>query len=77
MAMGKEINLIVGRDTQRGDVRLSTLLPQMLTLSVSYGGERAATVGLTAEQVQQLRWALDELAPQVEARADEGLRLAA
>lgn len=77
MAMGKEITLIVGRDTQRGDVRLSSYLPDVLTLSVNYGGERAATVVLTTEQVRQLRRALDELAPQVEARADEGLRLAA
>jgi hypothetical protein len=77
MAISKEINLIVGRETQRGAVRLSTLLPQTLTLSVSYGGDRAATVMLTDEQVRQLRQALDELAPQVEVRADEGLRLAA
>ena len=73
MAREKEIRLRVGRGTQRGDVRISAFLPEAITLSVSYKGERAATVSLTAEQVRQLRRALDELAPQ----AEEGLRLAA
>lgn len=76
MTKGREIKFSVGRETQRGDVRLSSHLPDVLTLSVCYGGERAATVVLTAEQVRQLRQALDELAPQTEARA-EGLKLAA
>jgi len=73
MARNREIRLRVGRGTQRGDVRLSAHLPETLTLSVSYKGERAATVSLTPEQVRQLRSALEELAPQ----AEEGLRLAA
>jgi hypothetical protein len=77
MTRGREIKFGVGRETQKGDIRLSSYLPDVLTLSVSYGGERAATVALTAEQVQQLRRALDELAPQGEARLDEGLRLVA
>ena len=77
MTRGREIKFRVGSEAQRGDVQLSTYLPQILTLSVSYKGERAATVALTREQVQQLRQALDELAPQVDARAEEGLRLAA
>ena len=52
---------------------LSAFLPESLTLSVSYKGERAATVVLTREQALRLRQALDELAPQGEGR----LRLAA
>jgi hypothetical protein len=77
MTRGREIKFEVGRETQKGDVRLSSYLPDVLTLSVNYGGERAATVALTAEQVQQLRRALDELAPQVEEQSNKGLRLAA
>lgn len=77
MARDKEIKLRVGRGTQRGDVSLSAFLPGSLSLSVSYKGERAATVVLTAEQVQELRRALEEIAPQGEARGDERLRLVA
>lgn len=75
--MNKEITLRVGRGTQRGDVSLSAFLPETLTLSVSYKGERAASVVLTAEQVVQLRRALDEIAPQVEVQGEERLRLVA
>ena len=77
MARNKEINLRVGKGTHRGSVSLSAFLPEVLTLSVSYKGERAATVTLTGEQVQQLRLALDEIASQVEVRGEERLRLAA
>ena len=73
MARRKEINLKVGRGAQRGDISLSAFLPETVSLSVSYKGERAATVVLTGEQVEQLRRALDEVASQVEPR----LRLAA
>jgi hypothetical protein len=73
MAKGKEINLRVGSEAQRGDVSLTSFLPETLTLRVSYKGERAAAVVLTSEQVEQLRRALDEMAPRGEAR----LRLAA
>ena len=73
MAKGKEINIKVGRGTQRGDIHLSALLPETVSLSVSYKGERAATVTLTGEQLEQLRQALNEMALQGETR----LRLAA
>lgn len=73
MAKVKEIILQVGRGTQKGDVSLSALLPETVSLSVSYKGERAATVVLTGEQVEQLRQALDAIAPHGETR----LRLAA
>ena len=77
MTRDKEINLRVGKGTHRGSVSLSALLPEVLTLSVSYKGERAATVTLTSEEVQQLRRALDEITSQVEVRGAERLRLAA
>jgi hypothetical protein len=77
MAMDKEINLIVGSGTHKGRVGLSAFLADRLSLSVSYKGERAATVVLTPEQVQQLRRALDEIAPQGESRGEEKLRLVA
>ena len=77
MTRDKEIILKVGRGTQRGDVSLSAFLPGLLTLSVSYKGGQAAAVVLTEEQVQQLRRALDEIAPQGELRGEEVLRLAA
>jgi hypothetical protein len=50
----------VGRRIQDGTVELSMFMPQLLTLRVSYGGERAASVQLTREQVWELRRALDE-----------------
>ncbi len=77
MTRDKEITLRVGRGTQRGEVSISTLLPEALTLRVSYKGGQAAAVVLTEEQVRQLRRALDEVAPQAEARGEERLRLVA
>jgi len=75
--MDKQINLIVGSGTQKGRVSLSAFLADRLSLSVSYKGERAATVVLTPEHVRQLRQALDEIAPQGESRGEEMLRLVA
>jgi hypothetical protein len=77
MTKGKEISLRVGSGTQRGEVSVSTFLPESLTLRVSYKGGQAAAVVLTEEQVRQLRRALDEVAPQAEVRNEEKLRLAA
>lgn len=57
----REIELQVGRRTQDGVVRLTAHIPQMLTLSVRYGAERAATVMLTHEQLQELQRALAAL----------------
>lgn len=56
-----EIVLRVGRRAQDGAVELSMLIPQLLMLRVTYGGERAATVQLTREQVGELRSALGEI----------------
>ncbi len=57
----REIELRVGRRTQDGTVSLSALIPQMLTLRVSYGAERSSAVQLTLEQVGELRRALAEM----------------
>lgn len=56
-----EIEIKVGRRLQDGRVELSTLLPQVLTLRVSYGSERSSAVQLTLEQVGELRRALAEM----------------
>lgn len=73
MAETKEINLKVGTGTQVGSVTLSTWLPDRVFLSISYQGGYGPTVVMTPEQVQELRRALDEIAP----RGEEKLRLAA
>ena len=73
MSEKKEINLRVGAGTQVGSVTLSTWLPDRVFLSVSYQGGYGPTVVLTPEQVQELRRALDEIAP----RSEEKLRLVA
>ena len=73
MSEKKEINLKVGTGTQIGNVTLSTWLPDRVFLSVSYQDGYGPTVVLTPEQVQELRRALDEIAPQ----SEEELRLVA
>lgn len=77
MARDREIR--VGPAQQPGRVKVSALAPGRLTLSVSYKGERSATVVLTAVQVRQLREALEEFEPLVgTAEANEtNLKLAA
>lgn len=77
MTRDREINIRVGTGTQGGEVSVSTFLPETLTLRVSYKGGQAASVVLTEEQVRRLRKALDEVAPQAEARGEDTLRLAA
>ncbi len=77
MTRNKEIKLKVGRGTQGGEISLSTFLPETLSLGVSYKGGQAASVILTAEQVLELKRALDEIASEVELRGEEKLRLAA
>ena len=57
----REMELKVGRRGQDGIVSLSTFLPQMLTLRVTYGGERSSAVQLTLEQVGELRRLLAEM----------------
>jgi hypothetical protein len=74
MEREKEITLRVGKDTQRGDMRLSAHTPHALSVSVSYKGDRAATVLLTREQVRQLRAALAELEPLLEAHEGQDER---
>lgn len=57
----REYELGVGRRTRDGKITLSALLPEVLTLSVTYGAERASTVMLTLSQVKELRHALTEM----------------
>lgn len=70
MAKTREVELKVGRRATDGTVRLSAYPPQLVQLSVSYKGERSASVLLTQEQIQALRAALDDFvdaaAPQTE-----------
>lgn len=60
MAKTREVELKVGRRSTDGIVRLSAYPPQLVQLSVSYKGERSASVLLTQDQIQALRAALDE-----------------
>ena len=66
MAKTREVEMKVGRRATDGAVRLSAYPPQLLQLSVSYKGERSASVLLTQEQIRALRAALDDF---VEAEA--------
>ena len=60
MAKTREVELKVGRRATDGNVRLSAYPPGLVQLSVSYKGERSASVLLTQEQIQAFRAALDE-----------------
>jgi hypothetical protein len=70
MGRSREVEIKVGRRSADGLVRLSAYPPQLVQLSVSYKGERSASVLLTQEQIQVLRDALaeyvEEAAPQPE-----------
>ena len=70
MGRTTEVELKVGRRATDGVVRLSAYPPQLVQLSVSYKGERSASVLLTQEQLRALREALaeyvEEEAPQPE-----------
>lgn len=56
----RELEFHVGRRLNDGMVKLSPYPPELLQLSVSYRGERSASVLLTREQIQTLRAALAE-----------------
>lgn len=63
----------VGRRSQDGIVELSVFMPQLLTMRVTHGGELAAAVQLTRDQVAELRRTLaefEELMEQEEAPAE-------
>ena len=62
MGSTKEVEIKVGRRSADGIVRLSAYPPQLVQLSVSYKGERSASVLLTQEQIRALRDALAEYA---------------
>jgi len=60
MGKSREIEFHVGRRSNDGIVKLSPHPPELLQLSVSYRGERSASVLLTRQQIQALREALTE-----------------
>jgi hypothetical protein len=60
MANTREVEFKVGRRAADGIGRLSAYPPELLQLSVSYKGERSASVLLTQAQIQALRAALDD-----------------
>ena len=65
MTKPREIQLKVGRRSTDGIVRLSPHPPALLQLSVSYKGDRSASVLLTQEQIQALRDALADFVAEV------------
>ncbi|HEU4796028.1 MAG TPA: hypothetical protein VFT02_10390 [Pyrinomonadaceae bacterium] len=65
MGRTKEVELKVGRRSTDGVVRLSAYPPQLVQLSVSYKGDRSASVLLTQEQIQALRDALADFVAEV------------
>jgi hypothetical protein len=68
MDKAKDVEFKVGRRSNDGIVRLSPYPPDLLQLSVSYKGERSASVVLTREQVQALRQALTEFENEMSTR---------
>ena len=70
MAKSREVELKVGRRASDGAVRLSAYPPQLLQLSVSYKGERSASVLLTQEQIQALRAALEDFVEAAEPQSE-------
>jgi hypothetical protein len=70
MIKSREVEFKVGRRSTDGVVRLSTYPPALLQLSVSYKGERSASVVLTRDQIHALREALAEFENEIP-QADE------
>jgi hypothetical protein len=66
MAKSREIELQAGRRSNDGVVKLSPYPPELLQLSVSYRGERSASVLLTRQQIQALRHALAEFENEIQ-----------
>ena len=60
MGESKEVELKVGRRSTDGIIGLLPYPPELLQLSVSYRGERSASVVLTLEQVKALKEALTQ-----------------
>ena len=67
MSKPREVEFKVGRRSTDGIVRLSLYPPELVQLSVSYKGERSASVVLTREQVQGLREALAQFENEISA----------
>jgi hypothetical protein len=60
MVKSSDVEIRVGRRATDGIVKLSPIPPELLQLSVSYKGERSASVVLTREQVQVLKQSLTQ-----------------
>ena len=60
MGKSREIEFHVGRRSDEGVLKLSPYPPELLQLSVSYRGERSASVLLTRQQIQALKEVLTE-----------------
>lgn len=63
----------VGRRAHDGTVELSVFTPQLVTLRVTHGAERAAAVQLTRGQVGELRRALGEVERLLESEGDQAV----
>ena len=68
MSETKKIELRVGKGTLVGSVTLTSWTPDRVFLTVSGNDGFSPAVVLTPEQVQELRRALDEIAPRSEER---------
>ncbi len=66
MTLKTDVELRVGRRESDGEIKLASLTPQVLQLSVSYKGDRASSVVLTLTQVQALKQALAAFELQME-----------
>ncbi len=66
MTLKSDVELKVGRRESDGEIRLSSITPHILQLSVSYKGDRASSVVLTLSQVQRLKQVLTEFEQHME-----------
>lgn len=61
-----EIDIVTGRRSADGHVRIYVFAEGLLALTVEGTGERVPTLLLTVEQAEKLRRALDDLIPKAE-----------
>ena len=66
----REVEFKVGRRSTDGIVKLSLYPPELVQMSVSYKGERSASVVLTREQIQVLREALTQFENEIQAASE-------
>ena len=66
----REVEFKVGRRSTDGIVKLSLYPPELVQMSVSYKGERSASVVLTREQIQVLREALTQFENEIQTASE-------